>query len=200
MEESKAGKTTKHDSNPSGLTRREAVTAGVVALAAGLAASAALPAVARASNGDTITAGHDFYATNGTGIINTDDGTELGNYISAGYLAGSNGIAGVAYAGAEDLAVGVWAEGQGGHTAFSALGKTVFSRSGSARISKKHSSTLITVPDGLTDSSKILCTLQNYAGAGVTIMYAAKTSSTRFKIQLSHACKKTAHLAWMIID
>lgn len=200
MEENRAGKTTGHDLHPSGLTRREVFTAGVVAAAAGLAASAALPAVARASDGDTVTVGHDFYATNGTGIISTDDGTELGNYISGGYLAGSNGVAGVAYAGAEDLAVGVYAEGQAGRAAFEASGKTVFSRSGSASISKGHSSTLVSVPDGLTASSKILCTLQNYAGAKVMMMYAAKTSSTKFKIQLSTACKKTAHLAWMIID
>ena len=200
MDENKAGNATRHDSHPSELTRREAVTAGVVAVVAGLAASAALPAVASASDGDTITAGNNIYTTNGTGVINTDDGTALGNNISAAYLARSNGIAGVAFAGAEDMAVGVYAEGQDGRAAFAASGKTLFSRSGSASISKGHSSKLVTVPGGLTDSSKILCTLQNYAGAKVMMMYAAKTSSTRFKIQLSAACTKTAHLAWMVID
>ena len=213
-----SGSTRSEAAEPAILSRRQAI-AGALALAAG-ALIASKPEVAAAVNGETITAGNDFFVSdenafrltsNGTSggdeiayaVINRNGGTSdpvraFGGTVFSAAPVGSSGVQGEAW-NAQHQGVSAVHHSLSG-TALKVEGRASFTRSGKATVSKKHSTRTVTVASGIDPTSMILVTLQGSGGSGVWLKYAKRMSATTFKVYLNKKTTKAVAFAWMIVD
>lgn len=203
-----------------GVSRRALLTTGIAA-AAGIVASAVVPDIAAADNGGTLQIGGVNTGTETTYVSsNTGDSTSgtqlativLGNlagtyptYPMQGVYstvwspapAGSSAIKGEATTAGN---IGVEATNDAGATALKVRGRTSLSRSGQAWIGTGKTNVSVTVPTGVSTSSKILVTLQSDGGSGVYLKYAARTGGSTFKVYLTKAAARAVKFSWMITD
>ena len=199
--------------SPAVISRRDAII-GALALAAGsLIASA--PEVALAADGGTMFIGSNMVSGSPTSITRrTVPGSDDLSYVFLNHNLGDQhiGVYGSPtwQAGAESIGVyglantaghyGVLAEHDDGGTALKVVGKASFQRSGRSSVSKGKASKTVTGLSGVATTSMILVTLQGSGGSGVYLKYAARVSSTSFKVVLNKACTSAAKFAWMIVD
>lgn len=95
-------------------------------------------------------------------------------------------------------AVGVRGESPSG-VALDVRGKAAFSRSGRGLIRAGRSYATVSCA-GLAWNSMILVTLQGSAGSGRYVAYAARTSSSAFKVVLNAAATRGVYFAWFVIN
>lgn len=206
--------------NTEGMSRRMLLTGGAAALA-GIVASAVLPEVAAANNGDVLHVGDNAYGT-ATSFQGTTTGTNLGTSVATAMINRNlnsypsfpvQAFGGLAWSAAPAGSAGIWGDAvstnsYGVHathdsaagTALKVEGRTSLSRSGMGTVSKGASSRTVTVPSGVDTTSKILVTLQGNGGTGVYVKYAARTSATTFKVYLSKATVRATKFAWIVTD
>jgi hypothetical protein len=197
------------------ISRRDAII-GALALAAG-ALVATKPKPAAAANGSAVTVGMIHAGTAPTVFWCTTTGN-IGPTYSQAMIAGPNlsgqhrGLDGEVYALAGNAAVGVQgsasALGQygivanhsvAGGTALQVNGKAVFSRSGTATISKGSSYKTVTGLAGIGNGAFVLATLQGSPGTGVYLKYAKRMSPTSIKVVLNKAATSAVTFAWFIL-
>ena len=58
----------------------------------------------------------------------------------------------------------------------------------------------VTVPGGVTATSKFLVTMQGNPGSGVFVAYAKYRSNSEFRVYFNKACTIAASFAWMVLD
>jgi hypothetical protein len=201
------------------LSRRQAIV-GALALAAG-ALIATRPEPAAALNFDPVLAGGNTYASAGTTLYLNNPGTPIGTEWAQAMI-NRNGITangpvaafgGVAMAASPPESTGIWGFAYevphfGVHaehyraagTALRVDGRTKFSRSGRAYVSKGHLTATVTVPSGVDAGSIILVTLQGSAGVGNHVRYAKRLSSTTFQVMLTKAASVKVAFGWMILN
>jgi hypothetical protein len=122
-----------------------------------------------------------------------------------GNNAASRGVqgestAGVGTFGRTDTGTGVWAECTSTGKALYVNGKAGYRRSGVFTIHSGSQKPKVTVPFGVTSSSKFLVTLQGSPGSGVYFKYAKYYDPTRFRIVLNKKATKACKAAWMVLD
>jgi hypothetical protein len=223
-EERREGDTmSEHDDtvNEEGLSRRLLLTGGIAAVA-GIVASAALPAVAAADNGDVAHVGADMWGSQ-TGFQITSNGLPTGGTHLASTLIGRNsnafpefpvqGIGAVIWGTApigssavfgdavDTNAYGIHAKHDlDAGTALKVEGRTSLSRSGIGTVTKKTSTKTVSVPTGVNSGSKIIVTLMGDGGSGVYLKYATLASATTFKVVLNKKATKSVRFSWMVTD
>jgi hypothetical protein len=213
-----AGSTRTETADAAVISRREAIV-GALALAAG-SLIATKPDVARASNGQTLTAGGMAYTSSETILHLTPTASDASNIVSSavfnrfGFTSFGvvQAVSGVVQSGAGAGSIGVsgaaWASGligmqaqhyQAAGTALKVIGRVSLSRSGKATITKGHSGCTVTVASGVDANSLIVATLQGSAGTGVYLLYAKRASATTFTIKLNKTATATVSVAWFLI-
>ncbi len=95
---------------------------------------------------------------------------------------------------------GVWAECTSTGRALYVNGKAGYRRSGVYTIAVGSQKPKITVPGGVTSSSKFLVTLQGSPGSGRYLKYAKYYDATRFRVVLNKKASKSCKVAWIVID
>ena len=204
---------------PAVLSRRDAII-GALALAAG-ALVASKPGTARASTGDTVTAGHTTYASSGTDLFLSTNGLPTGGDDWSYAMMNRNGLIGApvqAFAGEPMPAApagssGVWGNAisashygvvarhdSAAGVALKVEGKASFSRSGKATISKGHASKTVSGLNNITTGSIILVTLQGSAGSGNHVRWAKRLSATSFQVVLTKAASVNVTFGWLILN
>jgi hypothetical protein len=137
----------------------------------------------------------------GVAGLNNNGGTGVSGFAEGSSAVGvvGNSITGTGVSASSVFGTAVAAVSPTG-TALNVSGKTHMSRSGVGTIAIGKSSVLLTVPTGLTASSKFLVTMQQDPGSGVFVRYVSRYSSTRFKVVFNKNATRKAKFAWMVLD
>lgn len=168
----------------------------------------------RASNGSGSTmgvwgeafssAGTGVYGLSATGVrgetsLATDQGVGVRGVASTGTgvrgeTVGGIGVRGVAVGGT----AGLFRSTEG--TALKVEGPVRFTTAGLATVASGAKSVKVTPGVSITSASKILCTLQNNAGAGVTVERVFRdTTANTFNIVLTANASAAVQVAWFVI-
>jgi hypothetical protein len=133
----------------------------------------------------------------------TTTGHGLSGWSTAAGKAGAYGYnanaTGQGVFGQSTKGIGVLAQSNTG-TALKVMGKTTFSRTGIAYISKGKSSVTIKVIGGVTAYTRYLVTLQGSPGAGVYVAYAKSAGTGSFTVTLNKKATRKAAVAWIALD
>jgi hypothetical protein len=113
------------------------------------------------------------------------------------YGNGTTGVRGTADAAS---GYGVIAENAKNGVGLKVIGRTNMQRSGLATIAAGQQVVVVTVPGGVSASSKYLVTPQGNPGTGVSIQYAGQYSTWTFRIVLNKPATAACKFAWMVLD